>query len=116
MVALSQSRLDGMVLGHKQCLFSRQKVVIYTRLNELKRWQRLPVSPQSYSQHIGKELFMKKNTEKTIFIILLILAIAVIMACVIVTVVPPKRSSKAERVDLSCITEPKANPLQECKE
>ena len=58
---------------------------------------------------------MKKNTEKTIFIILLILAIAVIMACVIVTVVPPKRSSKAEKVDFGCLTEPKANPLKECK-
>lgn len=58
---------------------------------------------------------MKKNTEKTIFIILLILAIAVIMACVIVTVVPVKRSSKATEYDLNCITKMAGRPLQDCR-
>lgn len=58
---------------------------------------------------------MKKNTEKTIFIILLILAIAVIMACVIVTVTPVKRSNKATEYDLNCITKMTGRPLQDCR-
>ena len=59
---------------------------------------------------------MKKNNYKTLTIILLIIAIAVVATCIIVTVVPAKRPSKAQRYDLECITEPRKNPLQECKD
>ena len=58
---------------------------------------------------------MKKNTYKTLIIILLIIAIAVVATCIIVTVVPVKRTSKAQNYDLECITEPRKSPLQECK-
>ena len=59
---------------------------------------------------------MKKNAYKTFITILLILAVAVVMACIIVTVAPAKRSTKAEKVDLSCVTEPSKNPLKDCKQ
>lgn len=59
---------------------------------------------------------MKKNTYKTIITILIILAVAVLAACIIVTVVPVKRTSKAQKYDLNCVTELNKNPLQECKE
>lgn len=58
---------------------------------------------------------MKKNTYKTLIIILAIVAIAVVAACIIVTVVPVKRTSKAQKYDLDCVTELKKDPLQECK-
>lgn len=60
---------------------------------------------------------MKKgNTYKTFLIALVIVAIAVVATCIIVTVVPVKRTSKAQEYDLDCVTELKKNPLQECKE
>lgn len=59
---------------------------------------------------------MKKNTYKTLIILLVIVAAAVVAACIIVTVVPVKRSSKTQKYDLECITEPRKNPLQECKD
>lgn len=58
---------------------------------------------------------MKKNTYKTLIISLVIVAIAVVMACIVVTVVPIRRTSKAQKYDLDCVTELKKNPLQECK-
>ena len=58
---------------------------------------------------------MKKNTYKTLIISLVIVAIAVVMACVIVTVVPIKRTSKAQKYDLNCVTQLNEKPLQECK-
>lgn len=59
---------------------------------------------------------MKKNSYKTFITILLILAVAIVMACIIVSVAPVKRSSEAEKVDLSCVTEPGENPLKDCKQ
>ena len=52
---------------------------------------------------------------------LVIIALAIVATIVAILVsasilAPAKRSSKAEKVDLSCVTEPKANPLKECKE
>lgn len=58
----------------------------------------------------------KKDIEKLILIALALVAILVAVFVGISVLSPVKRSSKAEKVDLSCITEPKANPLQECKE
>ena len=58
---------------------------------------------------------MKKNTYKTLIISLVIVAAAVVAACIIVTVVPVKRTGKAQEYDLECLTEPRKSPLQECK-
>lgn len=58
---------------------------------------------------------MKKSTYKTLIISLVIVAIAVVMACIIVTVVPIKRTSKAQKYDLDCVTQLNKKPLQECK-
>lgn len=58
---------------------------------------------------------MKKNAYKTLIIALIIVAIAVVATCIIVTVVPVKRTSKAQKYDLDCTTQLKENPLQECK-
>lgn len=57
----------------------------------------------------------KKDIEKLIFIALAIVAILVVVLVSVSILAPPKRSSKAEKVDFKCLTEPKANPLQECK-
>ena len=57
----------------------------------------------------------KKDIEKLLFIALTIMAILVVIFVSISILAPPKRSSKAEKVDFKCLTEPKANPLQECK-
>ena len=56
----------------------------------------------------------KKDIESLIFIGLLLVAAIVIVLVTAAIAVPAKRSSKAEKVDLGCITEPKANPLKEC--
>ena len=58
---------------------------------------------------------MKKNTYKTLIISLVIVAAAVVMACIIVSVVPIKRTSKAQKYDLNCVTQLNKKPLQECK-
>lgn len=58
----------------------------------------------------------KKDIEKLLFIALAIMAILVVIFVSISILAPPKRSRKAEKVDFGCLTEPKANPLQECKE
>lgn len=58
---------------------------------------------------------MKKSTYKTLIISLVIVAIAVVMACIIVTVVPVKRTSKAQKYDLNCVTQLNEKPFQECK-
>lgn len=57
----------------------------------------------------------KKDIEKLLFIALAIMAILVVIFVSISILAPPKRSSKAEKVDFKCLTEPKANPLKECK-
>lgn len=60
---------------------------------------------------------MKKgNPYKTFIIALLIVAIATVLICIIVTVIPVKRTSKAQKYELDCVTQLKKNPLQECKE
>ena len=60
---------------------------------------------------------MKNNKlDNVILGVLLGAAIIIVAMCIIVTVVPRPRNSKAEKVDLNCITEPKKNPLKECKE
>ena len=58
----------------------------------------------------------KKDIEKLIFIALVIMAALVVIFVTISICAPPKRSSKADKVDFGCLTEPKAKPLQECKE
>lgn len=58
---------------------------------------------------------MKKNTYKTLIIALVIVAAAVVAACIIVTVVPVKRTSKAQKYDLDCVAQLNKKPLQECK-
>lgn len=58
---------------------------------------------------------MKKNTYKTLIISLVIVAAAVVAACIIVTVVPIKRTNKAQKYDLDCVTQLNEKPLQECK-
>lgn len=57
----------------------------------------------------------KKNIEKLVFVALAIVAILVVILVSASILAPPKRSSKAEKVDLSCVAEPKDNPLKECK-
>lgn len=52
---------------------------------------------------------------------LVIIALAVVATIVVILVTasilaPPVRSSKAEKVDLSCVTEPGKNPLEDCKQ
>lgn len=59
---------------------------------------------------------MKKNTYKTLIISLVIVAAAVVAACIIATVVPVKRTSKAQKYDLDCVTQLNEKPLQECKQ
>lgn len=58
----------------------------------------------------------KKDIEKLIFAVLAIVAILVVILVSASILAPPKRSSKADKVDFGCLTEPKAKPLQECKE
>lgn len=58
----------------------------------------------------------KKDIEKLILIALAIIAALVVMFVTISICAPPKRSSKAEEVDLSCVTEPGKNPLKDCKQ
>lgn len=58
---------------------------------------------------------MKKNTYKTLIISLVIVAIAVVAACIIVTVMPVKRTSKATKYDLNCVTKIGGNPLKDCR-
>jgi predicted component of type VI protein secretion system len=58
----------------------------------------------------------KKDIEKLLFIALALAAIVVVLLVSASILAPPKRSSKAEKVDLSCVAEQKANPLKECKE
>lgn len=60
---------------------------------------------------------MKKNDiEKLIFIALAIVATLVVIFVTASILAPPVRSSKAEKVDLSCVTEPSKNPLKDCKQ
>ena len=59
---------------------------------------------------------MKKNDiYKVAIAILAIVATLVVGLATASILAPPKRSSKANKVDFECITEPKAKPLQECK-
>lgn len=60
---------------------------------------------------------MKKNDiEKLIFVALAIVAALVVIFVTIAICSPAKRSTKAEKVDLSCVTEPGKNPLKDCKQ
>ena len=52
---------------------------------------------------------------------LVIIALAIVATIVVILVTasilaPRERSSKAEEVDLSCVTEPSKNPLKDCKQ
>lgn len=58
----------------------------------------------------------KKDIEKFIWIALAIVATLVVIFVSASILAPPKRSKKAEKVDLGCVTELKKNPLKECKE
>lgn len=58
----------------------------------------------------------RKDAEKLIVAALAIVAILVVILVSASILAPPKRSSKAEKVDFECLSEPRANPLKECKE
>lgn len=58
----------------------------------------------------------KKDAEKLIFIALAIVATLVVIFVSASILAPPKRSSKAQKVDLNCATQLRKNPLKECKE
>lgn len=58
----------------------------------------------------------KKDIESLIFIGLLLAAAIVIVLVTAAIAAPAKRSSKAEKVDLSCVAEPGKNPLKDCKQ
>ena len=60
---------------------------------------------------------MKKNDiYKVAITILAIVATLVVILVTASILAPPVRSSKAEKVDLSCVTEPGKNPLKDCKQ
>ena len=60
---------------------------------------------------------MKKNDiYKVVIAVLAIVATLVVILVTASILAPPVRSSKAEKVDLSCVTEPGKNPLKDCKE
>lgn len=60
---------------------------------------------------------MKKNDiYKVAITILAIVATLVVILVTASILAPPVRSSKAEKVDLSCVAEPSKNPLKDCKQ
>ena len=60
---------------------------------------------------------MKKNDiYKVAITILAIVATLVVILVTASILAPPVRSSKAEKVDLSCVTEPGKNPLKDCEQ
>ena len=60
---------------------------------------------------------MKKNDiYKVTITILAIVATLVVILVTASILAPPKRSSKAEEVDLGCVAEPGKNPLKDCKQ
>lgn len=58
----------------------------------------------------------KKDVEKLLFIGLALTAIVIVALVTASILAPRQRSSKAEKVDLSCVTEPGKNPLKDCKQ
>lgn len=58
----------------------------------------------------------KKDIESLVFIGLLLAAAIIIVLVTAAIAAPAKRSSKAEKVDLSCVAEPGKNPLKDCKQ
>ena len=58
----------------------------------------------------------KKDVEKLLFIGLALTAIVIVALVTASILAPRERSSKAEKVDLSCVTEPGKNPLKDCKQ
>lgn len=58
----------------------------------------------------------KKDIESLVFIGLLLVAAIIIVLVTAAIAAPRQRSSKAEKVDLSCVTEPGKNPLKDCKQ
>lgn len=58
----------------------------------------------------------KKDVEKLLFIGLALTAIVIIVLVAASILAPRERSSKAEKVDLSCVAEPGKNPLKDCKQ
>lgn len=58
----------------------------------------------------------KKDIEKLLFIGLALTAIVVVVLVAASILAPRERSSKAEKVDLSCVAEPGKNPLKDCKQ
>lgn len=57
----------------------------------------------------------KKDIESLIFIGLLLAAAIVIVLVTASIAAPAKRSNKAEKVDLNCITKVAGRPLQDCR-
>lgn len=58
----------------------------------------------------------RKDAERLFFIALAIVAVLIVIFVSASILAPPVRSSKADKVDLSCVTEPSKNPLKDCKQ
>lgn len=59
---------------------------------------------------------LKNNRKKTIITIAILAAAAAVAAAIIVTGAGMKRGGTSDHYDLKCLTEPRQNPLQDCKE
>lgn len=47
--------------------------------------------------------------------VLLGAAVIIVTMCVLITVMPPRKTTKAQEYDLWCVTELRKNPISECK-
>lgn len=59
---------------------------------------------------------LNDNTRRTISAIAIIVAAGLLLGVIILTTVTAPRGETANHYDLECLTEPRQNPLQECKE
>jgi hypothetical protein len=57
-----------------------------------------------------------KKLEAICFGVLIGVLVITIAFCVIITVLPTRRTTRAQRYDLGCLTQSNENPLTECKE
>lgn len=58
-----------------------------------------------------------KNKDKKLLVVLIIALVACLVLLVVaITTRNIKRSNTANRYDLNCVTELRANPLKDCKE
>ena len=57
----------------------------------------------------------KKDIEKLVLVGLIIMAVLAVVFVTTAIIQPPKRTSKAQKYDLDCVTQLNEKPLQECK-